>query len=242
MNKKNVIYKRVLLKLTGELLGEGQQGKGFDFLAIEKLAAQITYIKKTTGVELAIVLGAGNLFRGREVEGTKVDKATADYIGMLATVMNSLALQEALERSGSATRVISSLQIYSVAEPFIRRRALRHLEKGRIVIFAGGTGSPFFTTDSAAALRACELNCEIILKGSNVDGVYNKNPKKYKNARLYKTLTHKKALEKELNVMDNTAFALCQREKIPIIVFNIKHPRIILKILQGKRIGTLVSG
>lgn len=238
---KRAIYKRILLKLTGELLGNFQ-GKGLNFPAIETLARRIAKTKVETGIELAIVVGAGNLFRGREVHNTNVDRVTADYIGMLGTVMNALALQETLERFGNDVRVISSLTISSVAEPFIRRRAVRHLEKGRIVIFAGGTGSPFFTTDSAAALRACEINCDIILKGSNIDGIYTKDPKKHKRAKRYNILSYQQALEKGLNVMDNTAFALCQREKIPIIVFDFKQPNVLEKILYGAKVGTLVTG
>lgn len=233
-------YKRVLLKLTGELFG-GKTKKGLDFKAIAKVASYLHPLKEKTNIELAIVVGAGNLFRGRDVINTKVDRATADYIGMLATVMNALALQEELERLGSAVRVMSSLTVQSVCEPFIRRRAVRHLEKGRIVILAGGTGSPFFTTDSAAALKACELNCEIILKGTNVEGVYSSDPKKDAHARMYRVLNYQEALEKGLTVMDNTAFALCQKEKIPIRVFNLDDLENIERIINGVDVGTLIS-
>ncbi|OGY55507.1 MAG: UMP kinase [Candidatus Buchananbacteria bacterium RIFCSPLOWO2_01_FULL_40_23b] len=234
-------YKRVLLKITGELLGDNE-GKGLNFEKIDTLAEQILSIRKKTGVQFAIVVGAGNLFRGRQAHGTTVDRVSADYIGMLGTVMNALALREALERlSGKDIRVMTPLMIESVAEPFIQRRALYHLKRTGIIIFAGGIGNPFFTTDSAAALRACELSCDVILKGSNVDGVYSKDPHKYKNARRYSTLRYQEALEKGLNVMDSTAFALCQSEKIPIIVFNIQEFNLINKILNGERIGTLIT-
>lgn len=232
-------YSRILLKLTGEMLG-GDEKKGINFKAIGKFAKEIYKIKTKTKLELVILVGAGNLFRGREVEGTNIDRATADYIGMLGTVMNALALQEELERVGDNTRVLSALRVDSVCEPFIRRRALRHLEKGRTIILAGGTGSPFFTTDTAAALKARELNCEILLKASNVEGIYSSDPNKDKNATLYKKLSFQEALEKGITVMDNTAFALCQRENIPIVVFNVNHPENIEKIILGEEIGTLV--
>lgn len=191
---------------------------------------------------MAIVVGAGNLFRARYLQDTKVDRVTADYIGMLGTMMNSLALQEAIERlGGEETRLMSGFQLSSVAELFIRRKAIHHLKKGRIVIFGGGTGSPFFTTDSAAALRACEIGCDVILKGSNVDGVYTKDPKKYKNVKMYKNISYKEALKKRLAVIDSTAIALCQEEKMPIIVFNIKKFSVVKEILEGKKIGTLIG-
>lgn len=234
-------YKRVLLKLSGELFG-GESKKGIDFKSISKLALYLhNLLKKVPELKIAIVVGGGNLFRGRDVTNSEFDRATADYIGMLGTVMNALALQVELEKVGSDTRVMSSIAMNSVCEPFIRRKALSHLEKGLIVILAGGTGNPFFTTDSAAALKACELNCEIILKGSNVDGVFSADPKLDKGAKLYSSLTFQKALEEGLTVMDNTAFALCQREKIPIVVFNVKKLKNIEKIISGERIGTLVT-
>lgn len=174
----------MLLKITGEVFG-GEKQFGLDFVAIKKLAEYLAEIREKTKVELAIVIGAGNLFRGRNISGTDFDRAAADYIGMLGTVMNALSLQGELEILGTSTRVMSSLKIDQVCEPFIRRKAIRHLEKGRVVILAGGTGSPFFTTDSAAALKACELNCEIILKGSNVEGIYDADPRKNKNAKMF---------------------------------------------------------
>ena len=232
-------YKRVLLKLTGELFGE-KGGHGINFKAFENIASQIIQIWKKTKIDLAVVIGGGNIFRGRE-RATKVEEAAADYMGMLATVINGMALQEALERLGAPTRMMTAFEIKSVAEPYIRRRAIRHLEKGRIVIFTAGTGSPFFTTDSGAALRAIEIRCDVILKASGVDGVYSDDPNKNRKAKLFKKLTYQEALEKHLNVMDATAFALCQKHKMPIIVFNVNKLKNLDQILQGKKIGTLVS-
>lgn len=232
-------YKRVLLKLTGELFGE-KNGKGINFASYEKIASQIIKIRENCDIDLAIVVGSGNIFRGRE-RAAHVDEVTADYMGMLATVINGMALQEALERLGSPTRMMTAFEIKSVAEPYIRRRALRHLGKHRIVIFTAGTGSPFFTTDSGAALRAIEMNCDVILKASGVDGVYSADPTKDPKAKLYKELSYQEALEKHLNVMDATAFALCQKHKMPIVVFNINKLDHLDKILRGQKIGTLVS-
>jgi len=232
-------YKRVLLKLTGELFGE-KNGKGINFASYEKIAGELTGIWKKTKVDLAIVVGGGNIFRGRE-RATHVDEASADYMGMLATVINGMALQEALERLGAPTRMMTAFEIKQVAEPYIRRRAIRHMEKGRIVIFTGGTGSPFFTTDSGAALRAVEMKSDVILKASGVDGVYSENPQKNPKAKLYKTLGYQEALEKHLDVMDATAFAICQKHRMPIIVFNIKQLPQLDRILKGERVGTLVS-
>lgn len=232
-------YNRVLLKLTGELFAE-KGGHGINFESYEKIATQIIKIWKKTKVDLAIVVGGGNIFRGRE-RATKVDEATADYMGMLATVINGIALQEALERLGAPTRMMTAFEIKSVAEPYIRRRAIRHLEKGRIVIFTAGVGSPFFTTDSGAALRAIEMKCDMILKASGVNGIYSEDPAKNSNAKLYKNLSYQEALEKHLEVMDGTAFALCQKHKMPIVVFNIDKLERLDLILQGKKIGTLVS-
>lgn len=233
-------YKRVLLKLSGELFG-GEQRRGIDFKSIKKLAEYLHNLKKTLNLEIAVVVGGGNLFRGREIMGSEFDQATADYIGMLGTVMNALTLQVELENVGSDTRVMSAIAMDEICEPFIRRKAISHLGKGRIVILAGGTGNPFFTTDSAAALKACELSCEIILKGSDVDGVFSADPKLDKNVKLYSSLTFQEALEKGLTVMDSTAFALCQREKIPVIVFNIKNLESIEKIIKGEKVGTIIT-
>ena len=239
VTKAKLKYKRVLLKLSGELFGEND-GKGIGFERFEEIAEQIAKIWKRTGIELAIVVGGGNIFRGRE-RARGVDEAAADYMGMLATVINGMALQDALERSSAPTRMMTAFEIRTVAEPYIRRRAIRHIEKGRIVIFTAGTGNPFFTTDSGAALRAIETHCDIILKATNVDGVYSEDPKVNSKAKLYKKLTYQEAIEKNLNVMDATAFALCQKHKMPIIVFNVEKLKDMDKILQGKNFGTLVS-
>ncbi len=233
-------YRRVLLKLTGVMFG-GTEMRGLDFSAFNQIAKYLHDLHRRTKIEMAIVLGAGNLFRGREVAGTEFDKATADYIGMLGTIMNALALYEELNRLGCPVRVISSLAVPSVCEPFYRDKALNHLEKGRLLIIAGGTGNPFFTTDSAAALKAAELKCEIVLKGSNVAGVYSGDPNGQDKVELYQRLTYQEALEKGLTVMDNTAFALCQREKIPIRVFNVGQLENIEKILRGEEVGTLIQ-
>lgn len=232
-------YKRVLLKLSGELFGD-KNGKGIDFTSYERIAKELISAWKKTKIELAIVVGGGNIFRGRE-RNKKVDEVAADYMGMLATIINGMALQEALERLGAPTRMMTAFEIKAVAEPYIRRRAQRHLGKGRIVIFTAGVGSPFFTTDSGAALRAIEIGCDVILKATDVNGVYSDNPNKNPKAKLYKQLTYQEAIEKNLEVMDATAFALCKKQKMPIIVFNIKKLGSIGKILKGENFGTLVS-
>ncbi|MFC1625984.1 UMP kinase [Patescibacteria group bacterium] len=239
MSKQKLKYIRVLLKLTGELFG-GVDGKGINFASFERIALDIIRIWKKTRVDLSIVVGGGNIFRGRE-KTSQVDAVSADYMGMLATVINGMALQEALERLGAPTRMMTAFEIRSVAEPYIRRRAMRHLEKGRIVILTAGVGSPFFTTDSGAALRAIEVGCDVILKATDVDGVYSKDPRKYKDAKLYKNLSYERAIKEDLEVMDATAFALCRRQKMPIIVFNINKLGHIDKILAGNGMGTLVS-
>lgn len=234
-------YKRILLKLGGELFGK-EDGWGISFPAYEAIAKNIIAIKEKNNIQLVVVVGAGNIFRGRESLGTDIDEAVADSMGMLGTVINGLALQEALERLGVPTRMMTAVRMESIAEPYIRRRALRHLEKGRILIFTGGVGSPYFTTDSAAALRACEINCDLILKATGVDGIYDKDPRKFgKEAKLFKKITYKEAIEKNLQVMDNTAFALCWKQKKPIIVFNVKDIDRIPEIVRGQDIGTLVT-
>lgn len=232
-------YKRVLLKLSGELFGD-KNGKGINFTSYERIAKELINAWKKTKIELAIVVGGGNIFRGRE-RNKKVDEVAADYMGMLATIINGMALQEVLERLGAPTRMMTAFEIKAVAEPYIRRRAQRHLEKGRIVIFTAGVGSPFFTTDSGAALRAVEIGCDVILKATDVDGVYSDNPNRNPKAKLYRRLTYQEAIEKSLEVMDTTAFALCKKQKMPIIVFNIKKLGSIGKILKGEKFGTLVS-
>jgi uridylate kinase len=232
-------YKRVLLKVSGELFGD-KNGKGIDFTSYERIAKELINAWEKTKIELAIVVGGGNIFRGRE-RNKEVDEVAADYMGMLATIINGMALQEALERLGAPTRMMTAFEIKAVAEPYIRRRAQRHLGKGRIVIFTAGVGSPFFTTDSGAALRAIEIGCDVILKATDVNGVYSDNPNKNPKAKLYKKLTYQEAIEKNLEVMDATAFALCKKQKMPIIVFNIKKLGSIGRILKGESFGTLVS-
>ena len=236
---KKLKYKRVLLKITGELFGD-KSGKGINFKAYDTIAKKIYNIWKDNGFELTIVVGGGNIFRGRE-RAKEVDEATADYIGMLATVMNGMGLQEARERLSAPTRMLTAFEIKAVAEPYIRRRAARHLEKGRIVILTAGVGSPHFTTDSGAALRAVELRCDAILKATNVDGVYSADPKKDPKAKLLKQISYGQALRNNYKIMDATAFALCQQHKVPIIVFNINKLNKMKDILKGKKIGTLVS-
>lgn len=233
-------YKRILLKLSGELFSDNKKN-GIDFNSVEKVARCLINLKKKYPIDLAIVIGAGNIFRGRMVENRDFDRAQADYMGMLATIINSLALQGEIERLGEETRLMSAINVMSVCEPFIRRRAMHHLKNGRIVILAGGTGNPFFTTDSAAALKATELQCDVVIKGSNVDGVYDCDPKKNKGATKFETLTYQYALEQGLMVMDATAFALCQHEKIPIIVFDADNLDNLEKIVAGEKIGTLIT-
>jgi uridylate kinase len=236
---KHSKFKRVLIKLTGEFFSFPGE-KGIEFSEVDKLAEKILEMKKKTGMEMAIVVGGGNLMRGREAD-SQVDKATADYIGTLGTIMNGLALEEAINRIGGSRHMavlMTALQIFSVAEPFFRKRALGHFEKGKIIVLAGGTGMPFFSTDSGAALRAAELNCDVILKGSTVDGVYTADPKKDPSAKRYKYLSYRTALEKNLAVMDNNAFAICQREGVPILVFKAED---LDRVLGGEKIGTMVG-
>jgi len=240
MNQKKLKYQRILLKLGGEVFAK-KDGWGISFTAFDKIAQQLIKIKMAKGVQLAIVVGAGNIFRSREVEGREIDEAVADAMGMLGTVINGLALQEALERQGVSTRMMTAFEMKAVAEPYIRRRTLRHLEKGRILIFTAGVGSPFFTTDSAAALRACEINCDLILKTTNVDGVYSADPQTDQQAKKYLKISYQQAIKKNIKVMDATAFALCWKKKKPIIVFNIRDIDKIPNILVGKKLGTLIS-
>jgi len=233
------IYARILLKLSGEaLMGELEYGTDPD--RVEAISREIAGVH-ATGVEVAIVVGGGNIYRGLAAAAEGMDRATGDYMGMLATVLNALALQDALEKENIATRVQSAITISEVAEPYIRRRAIRHLEKGRIVIFAAGTGNPFFTTDTAAALRAAELHAEVILMAKNgVEGVYSADPAIDPTAKFIPEITHKDALTRGLQVMDSTAFALCMDNNLPIVVFNMADGRNIDKIISGERVGTLV--
>jgi uridylate kinase len=238
MKRGKMLYKRILLKLSGEtLLGEREYGISPD--AAQKLAQELKEVKKT-GVQLAIVIGGGNIFRGNSAAKNGLDRTTADYMGMLATVLNALALQDALEKADVQTRVQTAISIPSIAEPYIRRRAIRHLEKERVVILAAGTGHPYFSTDSNAALRALELNCEVILKASTVDGVYDKDPNKDKKAVRYNQLTIQEALEKNLQVMDASALALARDNKLPIVVFDFAKYGNILKVINGEDVGTKV--
>lgn len=232
-------YKRVLLKLSGEAL-QGEQGYGIDPKVISEIAAQIKEIVEG-GIELAITVGGGNIFRGLAGAAEGMERAQADYIGMLATVMNALALQEGLERQGVFTRVQSAINMQEVAEPYIRRRAVRHLEKGRVVIFAGGTGNPYFTTDTTAALRACEIGAEAILKATQVDGIYDADPRVNPDAKRFETISYLDVIAKELNVMDSTATTLCKDNGIPIIVFNLHKNGNIDRVLRGESVGTVVS-
>lgn len=232
-------YKRVLLKLSGEAL-QGEQGYGIDPKVITEIAGQIKEIVDG-GIELAITVGGGNIFRGLAGAAEGMDRAQADYIGMLATVMNALALQEGLERTGVDTRVQSAINMQEVAEPYIRRRAERHLEKGRVVIFAGGTGNPYFTTDTTAALRACEIGAETILKATQVDGIYDSDPRTNPDAQKFDEISYLDVLAKELNVMDSTATSLCKDNNIPIIVFNLHKQGNIDRVLRGEHVGTIVS-
>lgn len=233
-------YKRVLLKISGQALA-GTGGYGIDPEVMRSIAQQIKQLFDDH-IELAIVVGGGNIFRGFEASARGMDRTTADYIGMLATVMNALALQEAMEREGVTTRVQSAITMQEVAEPYIRRRAMRHLEKGRAVIFAAGTGNPFFSTDTAAALRALEIGADAILKATRVDGVYDSDPEKNPDAKRFSELTYIEVLNKGLRVMDTTAISLCMDNNIPIVVFNITKPNNIKRVLEGEDIGTVVQG
>ncbi len=233
-------FKRVLLKLSGESLA-GEQGYGIDPCTIKTIAAEIKEVVDA-GVELALVIGGGNIFRGLAASSKGMDRASADYMGMLATVINSLAMQDALEKIGVSTRVQSAIAMQEVAEPYIRRRAVRHLEKGRVVIFGAGTGNPYFTTDTAASLRAMEINAEVILKGTKVDGVYSADPKKDPTATRYNELSYLDVLQQGLQVMDATATSLCMDNNLPIIVFDLTTPGNITKVINGASIGTIVQG
>ncbi len=233
-------YRRVLLKLSGESL-MGDQGFGIDSKVLQHYAEQVKELVGL-GVEVAIVIGGGNIFRGLQAKDSGIERVQGDYMGMLATVINGMALQSSLENNGVYTRLVSALTINQVAEPYIRRRAIRHLEKGRVVIFSAGTGSPYFTTDSAAALRANEIGADVILKGTRVDGIYSADPEKDPTATRFDKLTFAKVISEGLSVMDMTAFTLCQENNIPIIVFDINNPSNLKRIVKGERVGTLVEG
>jgi uridylate kinase len=233
-------YKRVLLKLSGEAF-RGKDDYGIDSSIVSKIAEQIKQVTEM-GIGIAIVVGGGNIWRGAKAEEEGMDRGTADYAGMLATVINALVLQDMLERGGVTTRTQSAINIQQVAEPYIRRRAIRHLEKGRVVIFAGGTGNPYMTTDTAAALRAIEIGAEVLLMAkNNVDGVYSADPLKNPSAKKFDRLTHREALERRLEVMDATAFSLCMENNLSIIVFSLQAPQSIERVIAGEPIGTIVS-
>lgn len=230
-------YNRVLIKLSGEAIGK-ENGRGIDNNKLEKVVDQIVKISQA-GTQIAIVLGGGNFWRGRY--GDKyMERTTSDYMGMLATVLNALAFQEMAERKGLQIRTMTSIEMKQIAEPYIRRRAVRHLEKGRVVVFAGGTGNPYFTTDSCAALRATEIDADLILLAKNVDGVYNKDPKKYDDAKKYNEVTYMQSIAEGLNVMDTTAITLCMENKIPIYVFALNEENSIIRAIDGEKIGTII--
>ena len=232
-------YKRILLKLSGEAL-MGEQSYGIDPAVATQIAIDIAEIQ-TMGVETAIVIGGGNIFRGVAASARGMDRATADYMGMLATLINALALQDALEKNNVPTRVVTAIEMRAVAEPFIRRRAIRHLEKGRVVIFGAGTGNPYFSTDTAAALRAMEIRADVILKGTKVDGIFDADPMLQPNATRFDRISYLQVLDKGLKVMDATAISLCMDNKLPIVVFNLKTPGNIKRAIAGEPIGSLVT-
>jgi uridylate kinase len=231
-------YRRALLKISGEALA-GRRGVGLDYGVVEDLAQEIKQVH-AQGIHLGLVVGGGNIVRGTHASAEGMDRVSADYMGMLGTVINALALQDVLERIGVQTRVLTAIRMESLAEPYIRRRAVRHLEKGRLVIFAGGTGNPFFSTDTAAVLRALEMEAEVILKATSVDGIYTGDPKKDKDAQFIPELTFQEALVKGYAVMDANAFGLCKENNLPIVVFNINQPGAIGRALSGDRVGTIV--
>lgn len=232
-------YKRVLLKLSGEMLG-GSQGGGIHQPTIQRIAGDVAEAFKL-GVEMGVVIGGGNIFRGIAASAEGMDRASSDYMGMLATVMNALALQDALENAGVPTRVQTAIEMAEIAEPYIRRRAIRHLEKGRLVIFGAGTGNPYFTTDTAAALRAMEINADILMKATKVDGIYDKDPMRHKDAVKYDNLTYLEVLQKGLNIMDMTAVSLCMDNKLPILNFNLDTTGNVRRAILGEKIGTIVQ-
>ena len=237
--RSTINYKRILLKLSGESL-MGEKSYGIDNDRLDQYASEIIDVAKQ-GVEVAVVIGGGNIYRGMNANGNGIDRVQGDHMGMLATMINSLALQSAIEAKGYKTRLLSAIKMEQIAEPFIRRRAVRHLEKGRIVIFGAGTGNPYFTTDTAASLRAIEIEADVILKGTRVDGIYTADPEKDKSATKYDRITFNEVYEKGLNVMDLTAFTLCNENKLPIIVFDMNKPGNLKRLVAGEQVGTLVE-
>jgi len=232
-------YKRILLKLSGEAL-MGNKDFGIDHERLHSYANQIKEVVEA-GVEVAIVIGGGNIFRGVQSDNSAIDRVQGDYMGMLATMINAMALQSAVDGVGLYTRLLSAIKMEQIAEPFIRRRAVRHLEKRRVVIFGAGTGNPYFTTDTAASLRAIEISADVILKGTRVDGIYTSDPEKNPDAERYSTISFKEVMDKGLNVMDMTAFTLCHENKLPIIVFDMNKPGNLMEVIKGEEIGTLVN-
>ena|SRR5436190_5130144 len=239
MPSSGIKYRRILLKLSGEAL-MGEVDYGIDPKVITRLAKEILEVARA-GVQIGVVIGGGNIFRGEGLAKAGMDRVTGDHMGMLATVMNALAMQDALEQLGVYARVMSAIKINEVCEDYIRRRAIRHLEKGRIVLFGAGTGNPFFTTDSAAALRAIEIGADVMLKATKVDGVYSADPKKVKDAKRYEHLSYDEVIERKLNVMDTAAIALCREQNMPMRIYDMSRPGDLMRIMQGKQIGTLVD-
>jgi uridylate kinase len=238
-SSKKPAYHRILLKLSGESM-QGAQGFGIDGETIYGIAKELREVQKF-GVQIAIMVGGGNIFRGARQRGFEIDRATGDYMGMLATVLNALALQDALEKVGVHTRVQSAIEMHQVCEPFIRRKAVRHLEKGRVVIFAAGTGNPYFSTDTAAALRAMEIKADVILKATRVDGIYDADPEKVSGAKFFAEITYREVLHQNLKVMDSTAISLCMDNGMPIVIFNMNQPGNIRRAILGERVGTTVT-
>ena len=232
-------YRRILLKLSGEALA-GDKGFGFDFDTISRLAGEIRGVTEM-GAEVGLVIGGGNIVRGSQISRLGMDRVAADYMGMLGTVINALAVQDVLERQGVDTRVMTAIRMEELAEPYIRRRALRHFEKGRTMIFAAGTGNPYFSTDTAAALRAIQIKADVIIKATSVDGIYSADPKKHPDAKFYETVSYRDVMLEELGVMDQTAITLCKENKLPLIVLNIHRPGSVAQALRGERVGTLVQ-
>lgn len=238
-SRKTPVFRRIVVKLSGESLS-GPDSYGIHAETIRNIAHEIKDVQDL-GVEVALIVGGGNIFRGARQQGLDIDRATGDYMGMLATVLNGLALQDALEKAGCNTRLMSAIEMHQVAEPFIRRRATRHLEKGRVVIFAAGTGNPYFSTDTAAALRAMEIKAQVILKATRVDGIYDADPEKVASARMFDRITYLDVLQKGLSVMDSTAISLCMDNKMPIVVFNMNVPGNLKRVVLGERVGSIVT-
>jgi uridylate kinase len=233
------LYRRIVLKLSGESF-QGSQGFGIDAETVHSIAREVKEVSDL-GIEMAIIVGGGNIFRGTRQKSLSIDRATGDYMGMLATVINGLALQDALEKQGVVTRLLSAIDMAQVAEPFIRRRAMRHLEKGRVVIFAAGTGNPYFSTDTAAALRAMEIKAHVIMKATRVDGIYDADPEKVAGAKMFERITYLDVIPKGLTVMDSTAISLCMDNRMPIIIFNMNRPGNIRRVVMGEKVGSTVT-